>query len=124
MEYSGNESLEHTPEVYEGGLEESSEKHKPEGVAEDLSAWMTCNSQEFTEEDNPEHVHEGFDDSEVLQQSSFFTESPMSPPVKDTTHSHSSDEEDDSVKFDQFLSHMREAIDLVSTCTKPAKAER
>lgn len=47
---------------------------------------------------------------------------PPLPTAIPVSHSDSSEDEDDA--FDHFLTDMRNAIDVMSSCTKPVKAER
>lgn len=123
MKYDGDrESVESTPELCcQGEVDEEG----PAKSAKDSSLGPPPeedNARECTEVDYPENVSEGVEDlsHEELQQDSFYLTA-LSTAI-DASHSDSSDEEEDG--FDRFLTDMRSAIDVMSSCTKPVTAER
>ena len=126
MEHGGgSESAESIPELpCQGDLEvfPAQDDEKSAGQSSSELSPEQDNSQGFAQEDNPEECPEAFQDvsSEDLQQGGFSV--PALPAARDVSRGDSSDDEDDN--FDRFLADMRKAVDLVSTCTKPVKAER
>lgn len=109
----------------QGGVEELLQPSDPERSAKQ------SNSGTFPEEDTaqgsadvdcPVKFPEGVQylDLEEVQPCSLSV--PPLPTAVDVTHSDSSEDEDDA--FDHFLTDMRNAIEVMSSCTKPVKAER
>ena len=109
----------------QGGVEELLQQSDPERSAKQSNSGTfpeEDTAQGSTEVDCPVTFPEGVQylDLEEVQPCSLSV--PPLPTAAHVTHSDSSEDEDDA--FDHFLTDMRNAIEVMSSCTKPVKAER